>query len=279
MEQTGEAELVPVGPGKEGTHPPGRGALFGLGERGQGVEEETTQVRAVPDRQAVERSQYPLPGLQHDADHGAGFVIVAAGRGGGQQRHAVRLSAAPGPGRVEGSRHCLGIRGGQLVVALRLAAQHGRRGGDTVQVADHGVGGAQLVEQELPVPPQQGDHRRVAVLCGDSQLLWEIGVFDDDDAGPVDGRTVDADAATPPVDHLHALRLESAHRALDLFARRGQLLEAQDVSRSTVPGSPSRALICTTTPPAVSSPTYKANPSDFSSRRGSAASRAHPGAA
>lgn len=78
----GEAELVLAGPGKEGTRPPGRGAPFG-----QGAKERTAQVRAVPDRQAVERSQYPLQRRQHDADHGVGFVIVAAGRGGGQ--HAV----------------------------------------------------------------------------------------------------------------------------------------------------------------------------------------------
>lgn len=182
---------------------------------------------AASDRQAVEGGQDALPGipiigsdraggyiLEEDADHGVG-VVVAASRRGWQERHAVWLSAVPSPDRGDFSRYRLGICVREFVAALRLAAQYGRRGAAPVQVADHGVGwnaaGRTRTPSRTAAPGARGNR--------------QCGVFGDGDADSVDGWAVDADVAASPVGHLHALRLEPAHGAVDLFARCGQPFE------------------------------------------------------
>ncbi|WP_123466053.1 hypothetical protein [Streptomyces sp. CEV 2-1] len=174
---------------------------FGAGVDGQPVE-------VVQESETVGFGQRGLQGaegyvLEQQADHEVGLGAVVPGRGLRQQRGGVGNASGAHELRVELRRRGVGVRGGELVVAHRFLAEWDRgllRGAE--EVVQHCSGGAQLVEEEVPVAAGQRDPRHADLLPGDHRARGDTGVVEQEHGYPLVGVAVDVQDPLTAVDHV-----------------------------------------------------------------------------
>ncbi|MCX5393718.1 hypothetical protein [Streptomyces sp. NBC_00094] len=137
-----------------------------------------------------------------------------------QQRRREVVTAEHEDGRVDLSRRGREVLGGQFVITDGLFAE-GHRGqfGHAEQIVEHRRGRPELVEEELPVPPDQDDARDACEFAVHDHVRGYVVVVEDDDHQPFVVAAMNGDCAAAPVHEVGGLRPQIAHRAFGLSRR------------------------------------------------------------
>ncbi|MFC9949011.1 hypothetical protein [Streptomyces prasinus] len=198
-------------------------APLGAGRYGQPVEVGEDRETVVLGQRLVERAEGCV--FQHDADHEVDVGAVGAGRGLRQLRRGKQRAARPHQLSVDVGGRFGGVCRGELVVAHRfLTERYGGFGGGAEEVVEHGGGGAQLVEKEVPVAPGQRDGGHADRLPGGHGVLRDLRVVQQEHRDPLVGVAVDAQYSAAAVDHVGGHHAQLADGSFGLAHRLGRNL-------------------------------------------------------